>query len=485
MGDPSTIITEDDLRQMLRRSTFGPSIRDLRKNRRLVGNTRGDVVEHLLKRRAKPPKFNPHFGRTILHDQWVRYLTRSKTPLIDRLALFWHDHFSVRTNDTSQDLVSNYLLVLYDHALGNFKDFVKAINRDGAMMVFLNTDLNVKILPNENYARELCELFTLGVEDLNGVSNYEQEDVVQIARAFTGWGLDGLDPNEHDTIAEFPERGPKVLFKGAHGFGAGGASFASGGEGEGEIDEVIEILFSHRDSDGQLTVARRTTYRLLEYFCYANPSKTLVDEIVAASNFETDWSLESLVRTILTHDVFFETMNPAPFDENTKVSIKWPIDFVLSTLRMLNVKPKGRALQVPAGSYKTLWSHLNDMGQLLGNPPSVFGWDWEEEWISSNRIMARYTFARDLITNRDGSFRFRPDKIIDTDLTDPDEIIEAALRSLNMSGQLEATDVATLRDYLTDGGAVTSLDLNDDQIRSEKLHGLYGLLIQSPYFQLQ
>jgi hypothetical protein len=124
---------------------------------------------------------------------------------------------------------------------GNFRDFLKRINKDPAMMDFLDTSGTARRLPNENYARELLELFTLGVVDEAGVPNYAQEDIVQIARAFTGWRLD--DKGRRDVSARLarlqrrvPERGPKVIFKDHGKFGPGGVDLAGFGEGAIEID---------------------------------------------------------------------------------------------------------------------------------------------------------------------------------------------------------------------------------------------------------
>ena len=109
-------------------------------------------------------------------------------PLQEKLTIFWHDHFA--TSNEKVDfprLMGNQNGLLRRFCKGNLKDFVKAINRDAAMMEFLDTVRNVKEEPNENYARELQELFTLGVKDYDGNPNYDQADIVQIARAFTGW----------------------------------------------------------------------------------------------------------------------------------------------------------------------------------------------------------------------------------------------------------------------------------------------------------
>src|SRR5262249_46185450 len=229
------------------------------------------------------------------HNKWVKFILKTKTPLHSKLVLFWHDHFSVgNTKVQDTKLMAQYVQVLHIYAKGNMKDFVKAMGKTPAMMEFLDTVRNHKHVPNENYARELQELFTLGVKDLNTPpqDNYTQDDVVEIARAFTGWDYDKsgnafLDDGEHDVTTEPPgsDRGPKVIYKSTGGLGAGGVAYPQPqGEGAGEIDRVIDIIFQHRASTlptGKNTVARRTAYRLCEYFAHANPAlTTFVDEVV-------------------------------------------------------------------------------------------------------------------------------------------------------------------------------------------------------------
>lgn len=492
MGDQNTAITEADLRHMLKRTGFGASAKDMKKALKKAGGTRGSAADYVigLKRKTLKVKGDELFE---LHNSWVKHMLKGKTPLQDKTVLFWHDHFSVSASVVEfAEAVRQHIRTHYTYALGNFKDYCKAINKDPAMMIFLNTIQNKKAIPNENYARELLELFTLGVFDLNGVANYVQEDIVQIARAFTGWTIDEddevafLQVSQHDFESEFPARGPKAIFDNAHGFPVGGADFGSGsvaGEGAAEIDTVIDIIFDHLDSDGENTVARRTAFRLMEYFCYAAPSKSDVDAVVSDSGFVGTWNIEALVRSILVHDTFYETMEQQPFSATTKKSVKWPIDYVIGTLRLTRMKAKGKYLELRGGSYQTLFDHLSNMGQIVGEPPSVFGWEWESGWISSSSLLARYTLARDIAAARE-SGRFKPEKLIDDSLTDPGLIVDAVAEALGVTGMFTTNERDDMIDYLTDDGAVATLDLKDFDTRNIKLHGLFAMVMQTPAFQL-
>src|SRR5262245_48761829 len=241
MGNENTPLITAEVRHLLRRAGLGPTQKEVDA---LDGLTRGQAADRLL---APPSKSFQPGGDDInkAHDKWLKFLVKGKRPLQSRMTLFWHDHFSVNFSTVENvTLMAEYVRLLHIHALGNMKDFVKAMNKEPAMMEFLDTVKNRKAIPNENYARELQELFTLGVNDLLGQPNYTQADIVQVARAFTGWRYNStndaeLDTDRHDYESDYPERGPKVIYKSTGGFGAGGRDFTVNGEGEPEIDAVI------------------------------------------------------------------------------------------------------------------------------------------------------------------------------------------------------------------------------------------------------
>jgi len=482
--NPGAPLQDYQARHLLRRTGFGPMPKDFQN---IQGRTRGEAADYVLDFRAKP--FKPggkDFER--MHNKWFKFILKSKTPLLTKLALFWHDHFSVgftKVQDTK--LMAGYVQLLHTFAKGNFKDFVKAMNKNPAMMEYLDTVRNDDDVPNENYARELQELFTLGVKDLATPpqNNYTQADIVQIARAFSGWRYDDhgnafLDDGNHDGGS------PKIIYQSTGGFGAGGQDITDQGSGPGEIDRVIDIIFAHTDSTGKNTVARRTAYRLCEYFAHASPDVTqFVDDVVADSGFDTSFDISAVLRSIFCHDNFYLTAEgPASYTATGKKSVKWPVDYVASTLRLLQVKPKGKFYQILGGSFSTILDHLTNMGQVIGDPPSVFGWDWEAGWISSATLLARFNFARDIGSARGGGGAFRPEKLVDLSLTDPDDIIDAVAAILGLQDFLKDADKSNLRVYLTDNGANPTLDLNDFDRRNEKLNGLFELMMQSPAYQL-
>src|SRR5207244_1675656 len=152
----------------------------------------------------------------------------------------------------------------------------------------------------------------------------------------------------------------------------------------------------------------------------------------------------------------------------------------------LGIKPKRHKYSgLVLEESDSLRSHLDDMGQRLFDPPSVFGWDWEGAWISSATLLARFRFARDLASARvKGKQGFHPEKLISTSLTAPGAILDAATNVLGITDQLSAGDRAFLLAYLNADGALPALDLNDADLRNMKLNGLFALLLQSPAYQL-
>ena len=485
MGDENTILGVTAARHLLRRTGFGASPKDVAS---YAGLTRGQAADRLLS--FKPKGFKPA-GRYIdlAHNNWLKYILKAPSGLSEKLVLFWHDHFATgysKVLDIKRMGVQNRLL--RQNCKGNFKTLVKNINKDPAMMEYLDTVRNFKLeVPNENYARELKELFTLGVKDVHGNENYTQEDIVQVARAFTGWTYDGrrnvayFDGNEHDTNAEFlAVRGTKEIFGPSHGGFATPQRFDQP-EGETEIDQVIDIIFAHRDSDGENTVARRTARRLLEFFTHGGFSEPgpaeidVIDDVVATSGFAVNFELQPLLRAIFVHDEFYASLSDA-----TKKSVKWPVDFAVGTLRTLGVRMVGRYAYVPGGAYRGMYEQMGSMGQLLLDPPSVFGWDWESAWVSSSTLLARYSFARDIGAAR-GNGGLKVAKLVDVGLTDPGDVVDAVAAVLGID-PLPSADRDILVDYLGGPGAV--LDLDDYATRYGKLHGLFTLMIQSPAYQL-
>src|SRR5205823_242061 len=183
---------------------------------------------------------------------WTRRMGAGQYPLQEKLTLFWHGHFTTSSKDErSSSLMWNQNELLRRNAAGNFRQFVKEISRDPAMLDYLNNQQNRKAHPNENYARELMELFTLGI------GNYTEQDIREAARAFTGWAHDGDDyifrKFDHD-------EGQKTFF---------------GQRGNFNGDDVIEIILKHP------VCAKYISSKLFKFFVYEDPEQPITDNMAA------------------------------------------------------------------------------------------------------------------------------------------------------------------------------------------------------------
>ncbi len=311
----------------------------------------------------------PRQGRvTALQSWWTYRMVRGRHPLQEKLALCWHDHFACRESDAP-----NARLMLHQNrtfrrlGAGAFGDLLRAVARDPAMLVFLDGRTNVAENPNENWARELLELFTLGLDQ------YTQQDVVEIARAFTGWtttARDSLDfrfePQDHDT-------GDKLVF-GRRLRGRRGP------EGIEEGDEVLErILQDPR-------CFRFVAARLVSWFVHdaptdaGRPADAAHDELVdalAARLASSGGDVRETLRTLFRSRAFYETRWRWARTKN-------PVEYAVSALRALRV-------QNPHRLSLTAW--LRRMGMELFRPPSVAGWDGGDAWIQTGFLLERYNFA--------------------------------------------------------------------------------------------
>ncbi|HZQ36418.1 MAG TPA: DUF1800 domain-containing protein, partial [Dehalococcoidia bacterium] len=275
---------------------------------------------------------------------WLHRMAYGPYPLQEKLTLFWHGHFTTSAKDERSALLmwrQNELL--RQNAAGNFRRFVHSVSRDPAMLDYLNNTQNRKAHANENYARELMELFTLGI------GNYTETDVKQGARAFTGWSHDGQDyifnRNQHDT-------GSKTFL---------------GHTGDFNGDDVIEIILS------QPACPRFIASKLWKTTAFEDVDDAL-GAALASTFVENDFELRPLLRTILTSRGFYST-------QSIGAQIKSPVQLIAGTVRMLGIElpPEPR-----------LVGSLVAMGQMPLLPPNVRGWPGGHLWINTSTLFVRY-----------------------------------------------------------------------------------------------
>ncbi|QDV22570.1 DUF1800 domain-containing protein [Aureliella helgolandensis] len=285
---------------------------------------------------------------------WFYRMLYSGDPLTERMTLMWHNHFA-----TSNLKVSNVAFMkvqndkLRKNAMGKFSDLLRAVVKDAAMMVWLDARANRKDKPNENLARELMELFTLGV------GHYQESDVQEVARALTGWTI---RDDAFVNVEAYHDTGPKRIL---------------GRQGSFDGDDVLAILL---DQDA---VAERIASRLCDVFFGENvvPAGQLNE--LAVGLREHDLDLRWAVETILRSEAFFA-------ENNIGNRILDPIQFMVGTLRSLE-----RVHPPPSTFLLAEWSAR--LGQDLFCPPSVFGWPGERAWLSTRTMIGRANYATALL----------------------------------------------------------------------------------------
>jgi len=280
---------------------------------------------------------------------WFRKMLRTKAPLREKMTLFWHDHFA-----TSQQKVREPGLLLLQnelfrrHATGDFRALTHAILWDPAMMLYLDTQSSKRGRPNENFAREVMELFTLGE------GHYTEQDIREAARAFTGYEFRRIDASTRHNKRQWDE-GEKTVF---------------GKTGRFTGDDVIDLIFEKPEA------ARLMACKLWEYFAAEDPPPAAVDAL-ADTLRRANFQVAPLLREIFLSKQFYS-------DAVVRNQIKCPIQFLVQLLKQLELDEAPRAY--------TQFSQ-EQLGQVLFQPPNVAGWDWGKAWINTNTLLTRYNLA--------------------------------------------------------------------------------------------
>lgn len=293
-----------------------------------------------------------------VRERWMRDLLTGT--LRSRMTLFWHNHFVTDVRKYRYGtLAYNYVQRLTLGALGDFRAMARSFVVDGSMLYYLDGRFNRKNAPNENFARELLELFTMGPFDRNGQPNYTQEDIVQAARAFTGWTmnvrstwLSAKSPGNFDA-------GEKTIF---------------GRTGNFDHDDVIDLIFEERRDQ----IAWYMAGKLLEEFVYAEPDESVIEDL-ALRILEHDFHMGPILSDLLASTAFFE-----PHCEG--VRIKSPVEYLLMDISAYRGSPSHDRLA-------SLTATLSNLGQELLSPPNVAGWPGHHAWLSTDSLPERWNSA--------------------------------------------------------------------------------------------
>jgi len=297
-------------------------------------------------------------GIRNLNLYWINEMVNSDAQLREKMSFFWHGHFACRNLNIffQQEL----LHVIRRNALGNFRDLLHDVSKTGAMLNFLNNNQNRKDHPNENFAREVMELFTMGR------GNYTEHDVKEAAKAFTGWGANA--------------KGEFVFRRFQHDEGS---KTVLGNTGNFDGDEVLEILLDQKQT------AKFISQKIYRFFVNDTVDQQKADWL-ANRFYKSDYDIGKLMEDIFTSDWFYD-------EKNIGSKIKSPVELLVGIQRMLPMKLENE---------EALLLLQRVLGQILFYPPNVAGWPGGKTWIDSSTLMMRMRIPQ-LINDRD-EFNIKP-----------------------------------------------------------------------------
>ena len=293
-----------------------------------------------------------------LNLNWLSEMINSEAQLREKMGLFWHGHFACRVINIyyQQELLQS----VRENALGNFGDLLRVVSKSPSMLSFLNNQQNKKQHPNENFAREVMELFTMGR------GNYTEDDIKEGARAFTGWG--------YKANGEFVDR--KI-------FHDTGQKTFLGKKGNFNGDDIIDIILE------QKATAKFITQKIYKYFVNELVDEDKVD-LLAKSFYQSNYDLQKLMAAIFTSDWFYD-------EKNIGNKIKSPVELIVGIRRLIPME-----LEKPEA--QLLFEKV--LGQVLFYPPNVAGWAGGKSWIDSSALLLRMRLPQ-ILTNAE-EFAIKP-----------------------------------------------------------------------------
>ncbi len=429
-------------------------------NYNLIKNKQLDEV---LARSFQPGKF---FAPVDLERWWMTRMILSRRQFEEKLTLFWHNHFATSYTKVFYPLMYVQNKVLRKYALGRFDDLLLNVSKDAAMLIWLDGITNFVGRPNENFAREIQELFTMGIFDVvTGEPNYTEKDVKEIARCFTGWLFRIKNDNIYKPKFRFV---PQLHDNGAKQVYGTTANFSG--------EDIITVISARR------ATARFLAKRFFEFFVHTlteSAQDRAIIEKFADVYVNSNHSIKELARAVFVSDEFFSP-------RARRALIKSPPELIAGAIRRLGA------------SYESFINNEIDfnlagrsgrMGMELFNPPDVSGWRMNLGWLNTARMLERFNFASFFASNRPGATPLPGPFLSNADLrrlTRPtaEETVENLLVVLGPL-DLDADTKRALTDYLQtdDEGNPASFVVSDESV-DKLVRGLLHLIMCSPEFQM-
>ncbi len=382
-------MANDDIRLMahlMRRAGFGATRDELE---RRVERGYEQTVEELLDPESQPEldmyRLYRHLPQVdnswvVMHEQtdWLYRMLNTARPLQEKIALFWHYVFATAASKVEHSSqMADQLSLFRRHGMGNYRQLLVELARDPAMIFWLDNQDNHKRAPNENWGRELLELFSMGV------SNYTEEDVYECSRAFTGWSFEASIPStpwgQHPWAFQYRAENHD-----------GGVKTFLGQTGRLNGEDIIDVVVR------QPACATFICRHLYNFFVAEEPQVSAwtieppgdpeAVELLTRTFVDSDFEIKPVLRVLFNSDFFKEA---------TYRKVKSPAEIVVSTLKLTG------ALGDPDPAWGMIGLETEKMGQELLNPPSVEGWHTGKEWINSGALMNRVNFVADHVRQPD------------------------------------------------------------------------------------
>jgi len=421
-------------------------------------------------------QFAPQSNIVDARQRWLFRMVHSNRPLQEKMTLFWHNHFATGyakiagaygategarylAAKASEDpgKVRGQIEMLRENALGNFRDILTNIAKDTAMLVWLDGRTNTKAKPQENFGREIMELFTVGV------GNYTESDVYAAARVFTGWNLarpgtaaDGSQHYEFSYVAAQHETTAKTFSFPIYANGSNTIPARSAADGLQDGNDLIAALA------GSPNTARYLAAKLYRFFVsdFGAVNVTFVDR-VASVYLQSRFDMKAVMREVLMSPEFWD---PAAYFAR----YAWPVEYVVRALKDVGWI---------GFSVNDALTPMSNMGQILFEPPDVSGWDTGQAWFSTGAMLARMNFAASLASNQ--KFNLATSAKVSGASSSPDALLSHFIDEL-ITAPLDSSVTTELSGYLRATGAWTG---SDAQLQA-KAPGLVHLIAGSPEYQL-
>ena len=469
----------------------------------------GSAVDELLsftpsRRKPPAPRFVDDEGRLRMQRWWLKEMIRVDTlaeACREKLVLYWHNHLA---SGASKQPTLKYMALQNQlfrlNARGNFRTLVREFNRDAANLYYLDGIVNsasndgVHVNANENWGRELLELFTLGVFQLaaDGAPDptrptYTEDDVHQLARASTGWtslsrnkgvwNPDDWDGGQYDDDGD-DQPDPVVIF------GVQNDGFRLDEAVAGTPDDVLTLILARQDFEGNNQTGLFVARKLWAWYAYPAPAPGLKALLAGfAQTFAAaDFELTPLLRAMWTHDEFYSAHAKSR-------TVKSPVDYVVQALRALGVT------RSDAKYVGTLDRELGEQVQLMGmnlfEPPNVAGWPGGLAWISSGTLLSRLEFAKNIAASDFGRSRLTLVNIgglpLGSPAASPTAVVDAVLHQLGLDAgplAMSAAQRQALIDYASSDGPTLDLSSEFTDDATVKVRGVIALALQSAEAQV-